>query len=336
MKKRVLINHILGFLFLGTSFFVHSQNLISNSGFELWDEEGPIGWEKVALTPDFYNKKIKPERYKEANCGEGFGNSFLGLMQCGEVTSTKLNSPLEKGSDYIIKIFVRRPAQFCPGGIGKITVAFTTSKLPPCGPPGNCYYPVKFIPLYSTNFGVLKEKCKWQEFFGVYTSKGLENYFHVGDFKKVIKKENPISQEDIIVIDSLEGITCTYIHYDSIVVEKISTGKPKILEGLFFENNKSTLLPVSLTELNKLFAYVLKLNSYKIKINGYTDNMGDKTKNKSLSKDRAESVANYLIKKGIPKTRIITNGFGDEKPIDDNSTEKGRAINRRVEMELIK
>jgi outer membrane protein OmpA-like peptidoglycan-associated protein len=70
-----------------------------------------------------------------------------------------------------------------------------------------------------------------------------------------------------------------------------------------------------------------KLN---IRIEGHTDNQGSAAYNKGLSQRRAEAVVAYLVNKGIDRSRLIARGFGLEKPIADNHTDEGRAMNRRV------
>jgi outer membrane protein OmpA-like peptidoglycan-associated protein len=67
---------------------------------------------------------------------------------------------------------------------------------------------------------------------------------------------------------------------------------------------------------------------------GHTDNTGDPNKNQQLSEARAESVKQYLIKKGLPTERIESKGFGDQQPIADNGTSVGKAKNRRVQIVL--
>ena len=68
---------------------------------------------------------------------------------------------------------------------------------------------------------------------------------------------------------------------------------------------------------------------------GYTDNTGSATTNTALSEKRAEAVVNYLVHKGISKSRLSHKGFGDAKPVGDNSTEEGRKKNRRVEFIVV-
>ena len=72
----------------------------------------------------------------------------------------------------------------------------------------------------------------------------------------------------------------------------------------------------------------------KIEIEGHTDNTGKAAFNQKLSQLRAEAVKTYMIKKGIDAARLSVVGYGQEKPVADNSTSKGRAENRRVEFRL--
>ena len=70
----------------------------------------------------------------------------------------------------------------------------------------------------------------------------------------------------------------------------------------------------------------------KISVEGHTDNVGNATLNRILSENRAKAVMNYLVTKGINTTRLTSKGWGQTKPIADNSTEEGKAKNRRVEL----
>ena len=74
--------------------------------------------------------------------------------------------------------------------------------------------------------------------------------------------------------------------------------------------------------------------SLKAKISGHTDSDGEEVYNQKLSEKRAEAVLEYLTKKGIDKARLSSIGYGESKPIKDNSTEKGKKLNRRVEFKF--
>ena len=119
-------------------------------------------------------------------------------------------------------------------------------------------------------------------------------------------------------------------------LKNIEEGASIVLENIFFEYNKTTLLPASFPELDKVIQFMIENDIHKIEISGHTDSDGSDTYNKTLSEGRAKSVGNYLVSKGIDQTRLQAVGYGKSKPIDTNSSDKGKAVNRRVEFKLIK
>lgn len=111
---------------------------------------------------------------------------------------------------------------------------------------------------------------------------------------------------------------------------------PIVLDGVNFASGSAEL---SNNTKNVLQKVVRTLNDYpemKLEVNGYTDNTGSITFNMKISKQRAESVRNYLINQGIQSDRLTANGYGPENPIASNSTKEGRAKNRRIEFFRIK
>lgn len=107
------------------------------------------------------------------------------------------------------------------------------------------------------------------------------------------------------------------------------------LNQIYFEFNSSELLTVSYIQLDSLYNILAEKPSVRIEVRGHTDNIGSEGYNKKLSVDRAASVYNYLLEKGIPKTRMKYRGFGPNVPVADNSTEEGRELNRRVEIFIV-
>ncbi|TAG86828.1 MAG: OmpA family protein [Bacteroidetes bacterium] len=117
--------------------------------------------------------------------------------------------------------------------------------------------------------------------------------------------------------------------------EEIETLK-EAFDNLEFETGKSVIKNTSFESLTELSDVLKKRTQYKLEISGHTDNVGIAATNLQLSKDRANAIKNFLIKKGIPANRLIAQGFGQTKPIADNKTDKGRQKNRRVEMKIVK
>lgn len=119
-------------------------------------------------------------------------------------------------------------------------------------------------------------------------------------------------------------------------LQSIEEGSSIVLDNIFFEFNKTALLPESYSELDKISSFVIDNNIQLIEIGGHTDSEGSEAYNSKLSDGRAKSVVNYLKTKGIAPERMKSVGYGESKPIDTNQTEEGRAVNRRVEFTLLK
>lgn len=121
----------------------------------------------------------------------------------------------------------------------------------------------------------------------------------------------------------------------NIALQPIEINANVILKNIFFDVNKFELKNESLVELDKLVQLLLENPSLKIEIGGHTDNIGKPSDNLALSNERAKAVVNYLFSKNITVQRVIAKGYGEAKPIADNNTEEGRALNRRTEMKVI-
>jgi outer membrane protein OmpA-like peptidoglycan-associated protein len=121
-------------------------------------------------------------------------------------------------------------------------------------------------------------------------------------------------------------------------VEKINEGeglRVTFESGILFETNSSTLNSSSQESLTK-FAQSLQNNpETNVAISGHTDNTGSDAINQPLSERRAQSVSNFLIGKGVAKSRMTTVGNGSNQPVADNNTVDGRAKNRRVEIVIL-
>ena len=101
-----------------------------------------------------------------------------------------------------------------------------------------------------------------------------------------------------------------------------------------FDYNKSSLTSTAKANLDKLIEVFKEYPDTDLLVIGYTDNVGSQSYNKPLSEQRAQSVKDYLISKGIASSRLTSTGKGIEDPIADNSTAEGRAKNRRVEVTI--
>jgi outer membrane protein OmpA-like peptidoglycan-associated protein len=115
-----------------------------------------------------------------------------------------------------------------------------------------------------------------------------------------------------------------------------------ILNNVFFEFGSAKISNDSKSELNKLFSLLSNNPSISVEIQGHTDSKGNNKFNKKLSQERAESVQKFLTNKGIKKLRVSAVGYGEKQPIakntneDGSDNEEGRALNRRIELKILK
>lgn len=124
-------------------------------------------------------------------------------------------------------------------------------------------------------------------------------------------------------------------YHKDIALRRPELGETFVLRNVFFDFDQSTLKSESFIELDKLADYLKENGTIRIELGGHTDNQGSAEYNEKLSLERAKSVHNYLISKGIDKERINYKGYGESQPIATNETEEGRALNRRTEFKII-
>jgi len=118
-------------------------------------------------------------------------------------------------------------------------------------------------------------------------------------------------------------------------LSKIEAGVAITLKNVFFETDKAVLLPASYPELNRVKDLLTAHSEYKLEVAGHTDSIGSAKHNFELAKARAESVRQYLVGHGVDAARLTAASYGSSKPVASNTTEEGRAQNRRVEFVLI-
>lgn len=119
-------------------------------------------------------------------------------------------------------------------------------------------------------------------------------------------------------------------------IELTPTNQTVRLNHLIFDMGRAVIKPVSYTELDELVAMMKANTSVEIQLEGHTDNQGSAEANLKLSQDRVDAVKKYLTSKGIAKDRIKTKAFGGTQPLSTEKTEEARALNRRVELRVLK
>ena len=118
-------------------------------------------------------------------------------------------------------------------------------------------------------------------------------------------------------------------------IERIGEGiKITFASGLMFATNQSALTVATKENLKNLATVLQKYEDTNVLIEGHTDSTGEATYNQTLSEKRASSVQDYLILLGMNYQRLNIAGYGENQPIDDNETARGKQTNRRVEVAI--
>lgn len=168
--------------------------------------------------------------------------------------------------------------------------------------------------LRSVSFKKFKKKVAKNAKKGLYKKTQSDSTYRS---KAVARKTIPV------VVDTVSPAPTPVVKADSLIV---------LGAELLFETNKSTLRREHFVALSSILNYLLQHPERSVKISGHTDNTGNEGHNLTLSKSRAEVVAEYLIQHGVDVNRVETFGMGSAKPITSNTSEEGREKNRRVEL----
>ncbi len=121
----------------------------------------------------------------------------------------------------------------------------------------------------------------------------------------------------------------------NIVLNRLNIGNRINLTNIQYKFDDYSLEETSLIEIERFASYLIKNSFLRIEIRGHTDDIGSKNYNKNLSLKRAESVYQALIQFGVSSSQMIYNGYGNDFPILDKSTDEARFLNRRTEIKII-
>jgi len=179
---------------------------------------------------------------------------------------------------------------------------------------------------------------------------GMLYEFDRGEESRLCELYTGITANSDVDYDKIEGIVKKYIPKE--VVKEVVVEKPVamnnnqgnnnssydnwILVGVNYDFNSTKLAPESYPILFHAVQVLLQNPSMRVEIQGHTDNIGSDKYNKKISEDRANTVKNYLVSKGVDPNRLEVVGYGESNPLADNKTAEGRALNRRIEFKVLK
>lgn len=140
-----------------------------------------------------------------------------------------------------------------------------------------------------------------------------------------------------LILTALLGCTMRPSHPPQIAMDQTARGVELKLNDkiLLFEFGKANLDAAAAPYLDKIAALIIYKSSKPLLVGGYTDNIGTMEANQALSDERARVVSHALQKRGVPAARLRTEGYSLHRPIQPNSNEEGRAMNRRVEIVVL-
>jgi outer membrane protein OmpA-like peptidoglycan-associated protein len=118
-------------------------------------------------------------------------------------------------------------------------------------------------------------------------------------------------------------------------LQPLRAGATVTLNNIFFAYDQATLLPESQVELARILRFLRENPRTRIELRGHTDAKGTPAYNLKLSQDRATAVRDFLVNNGILATRLVAKGYGETLPVAPNTSDDGRALNRRTELRVL-
>jgi outer membrane protein OmpA-like peptidoglycan-associated protein len=297
--------------------------------------------------------KADTTKYKGAHKG----TCFAGLRfqeKYREYMYVQLLEPLEKGRTYHFRMYVRLLNESTML-VKQLGVYFSED-------------PYTFGMKFDENGLIdsiyqkgISGKLSWMPIQGNYVAHGGEKYIIIGNFSAVMKndfvKRNKFDvftlkeayyfvddvslRKKLTIADSTPAPTVApkpvvkKPKVEKLYPSDFTTGQVVMVKNIYFEPGTAKLKLTSDKGLAQLESALNNHPFMEVQFNGYTDNTGNESTNRNISKERAKAVYEYLKKDGITNP-MTYKGFGEIKPLFPNDTEENRAKNRRIEMVIIK
>lgn len=362
------------FFFLGGFLGLHiagAQNLVINPSFEEHQrcpnnfstnskEFNLPGWHSAnSGTPDYYHQCSWGDCDVPFNWA-GESNAHSGLAYAGlyvwnrpnnkprsyrEYIQGELSAPLKKDKRYRLEFYFKL-ASYSVYSVDRIGMLLTDTAIV-----NKDDKAITVIPTLSVIREEPISKSGWDQAVMEYRAKGGEKYITIGNFFDNLTTQFTQLESRKGKSPMLNGSAYFYIDDVSVVPldpeeipaplvwtdgQEVKPDETYVLKNIQFEFDRYKLLPVSFPELNKLVSILSQKPDWKAELNGHTDDVGSDEYNLELSQNRARSVGEYLRSKGIEASRIITNGFGKQRPLIESKDEAARTLNRRVEVRFVK
>ncbi|OFX26691.1 MAG: hypothetical protein A2033_01640 [Bacteroidetes bacterium GWA2_31_9] len=350
------MKHIIIFLLLYFS-SGYSQSLIDNGSFEVNDklncpksfrdikgdwnivlgENFTILPDKSQLCNNYHNNcqnlliHIAPQN---GNAYLMYQNRFTEITKFNDLflIQTTLIASLQKGKEYKLELYIKlqnKGNAFDKTSKNDFKIFFSKFSF---SSPDIRYAlkenKLKYIPQIEFNDKAdFKDYADWKLFSATFVADGGEQYMILGRHNTIESYKN--------VIVYIDNINLAEERKDFFNTKNFKVGDVLIIDNILFEINSKNITESSYNILDKVYNKLKEISSLNIEISGHTDNTGNEQINKELSENRAKSVHEYLVSKGIDPTCLKFKGYGGSKPIADNKTSEGRELNRRVEIKIL-
>jgi outer membrane protein OmpA-like peptidoglycan-associated protein len=369
MRFRIFI---VGSFLFAKLFTVSAQNLVPNPGFDelsrcpqslSTDKKDFIvpGWESPTIgTPDHFHgcswgEADVPFNWagsSNARSGKGYAGIYVWSTEpernYREYLQCELAEPLKKGEKYILEVFYKL-APYSVYAVNRFGMTLTDTRI-------NLQDDkvINLTPLISVenDTAILRTTGGWEQAKLEYVANGGERFVVIGNFFD--NKSTKATRFPFRFGKSERLSTSAYYYVDDVSVKPIDSLKQKvvpivpkfkrdtielntdyILKNITFEFDSYVLLRQSFVELDKVVEYLKLRPDVSVRLSGHTDFIGSDEYNLTLSRNRARSVADHFISRGILSQRIISYGFGKSRPIMLSKTDEDRQINRRVEIRFV-
>jgi outer membrane protein OmpA-like peptidoglycan-associated protein len=265
-----------------------------------------------------------------------------------EYLQCELAEPLQAGNQYVLEFYYKLASNsvYAVNRIGlalnEVPVDLSHDKL------------IEIAPALSVekDTSIVNTTGGWERAKQVYVAKGGERFVIVGNFfdnrttkftrlPYRIGKNTMLTSSSYYFIDDVSVKPVDSLKQQLVPIvskfkrDTIELNKDYILKNIQFEFDSYVLLRSSFVELDKVVEYLKERPEINIRLSGHTDFIGSDDYNLTLSRNRARSVADHFVLRGIKSQRIISYGFGKARPIVLDKTDEARKINRRVEIRFV-
>ena len=352
MLKAVVLIINLGFW--GNSL---GQNLVKNPSFELGQEcppahegtmqlEAVADWSAVAGSPTFWSydcpmsveEKAYIQKIDLPPASEGHVFAGIGLDVEGDYLQGHLTKTLEEGKQYLVKLRVRFSGAMCNAAIRDLGVLLTAEELKKT----KQHRAIKenALVLQNNTQTEISSRYEWETIHAVYLAEGEEKYLTIGNFQNNNRN----------VFENRKKEACSYLFVDAVSVAEFKTVQLPVFKGtadlkplqrylisnLRFALGTPELKKTKHRNLDSLVFFLQKNPSVKLEISAHTDDSRDEAMNYAFTKAQAQSIKNYLVKKGAKSEQILARGYGSTINVALNTTDQGRAKNNRIEIRWLK